>query len=38
VIGYWVLALGWTMLAVTVAANVLRWWRMGTLGSGGQGE
>jgi methyltransferase len=26
-------ALGWTMLAVTVAANVLRWWCIGTLGS-----
>src|ERR1700749_5252472 len=25
-------ALGWTMLAVTVAANVLRWWCSGTLG------
>jgi methyltransferase len=26
-------ALGWTMLAVTVAANALRWWCIGTLGS-----
>jgi methyltransferase len=26
-------ALGWTMLAVTVAANGLRWWCIGTLGS-----
>jgi hypothetical protein len=26
-------ALGWTMLAVTVAANVLRWWCISTLGS-----
>ena len=26
-------ALGWTMLAVTVAANVLRWWCIDTLGS-----
>jgi methyltransferase len=26
-------ALGWTMLAVTVAANMLRWWCIGTLGS-----
>src|SRR6202034_1353908 len=25
-------ALGWTMLAVTVAANVLRWWCIATLG------
>jgi methyltransferase len=25
-------ALGWTMLAVTVAANVLRWWCIDTLG------
>ena len=26
-------ALGWTMLAVTVAANALRWWCISTLGS-----
>jgi methyltransferase len=26
-------ALGWTMLTVTVAANALRWWCIGTLGS-----
>jgi methyltransferase len=26
-------ALGWTMLAVTVAANVLRWWCIATLGT-----
>lgn len=25
-------ALGWTMLAVTVAVNALRWWCVGTLG------
>jgi methyltransferase len=28
----WVPALGWTMLAVTVAANGLRWWCIATLG------
>ena len=28
----WIPALGWTMLTVTVAANVLRWWCIATLG------